>query len=282
MSQRVLFAMSTELNKRVITGVVGGLSLLLLILFGGWLGIFFFTTVLSLAMIFEFSEMALELQDRIEKRYALLCITWFVGVVNLLLPQLEFELLVLSFIGLFSYFVLTAWRHDDGLFLVHLKEFAFSIFGLLYLVFLPLFLPRIYETAQGIHWVLVFLFINWAGDTGAYFVGKKHGKKKLYPRISPKKTVEGALGGLASSFVITFVYKVLFFRSMPWLGVLLIPFLVGAVAQFGDFAESFVKRAFGKKDSGALLPGHGGVWDRFDGVVFSLPIMYVCVRIFGA
>lgn len=282
MSQRFRITMSTELHKRVVTGVVGGLALLLLIIFGGWLGVFFFTTILSLAMVFEFSEMALELQDRIEKRYALLCIAWFVGVVNLLLPQLEFELLVLSFVGLFGYFVLTAWRHEDSAFLIHLKELTFSLFALMYLVFLPLFLPRIYETAHGLHWVLVFLFINWAGDTGAYFVGKKHGKKKLYPRISPKKTVEGALGGLASSFGIALVYKVLFFRSMPWLAVLFVPIIVGVVAQFGDLVESFVKRAFGRKDSGSLLPGHGGVWDRFDGVVFSLPVMYVCVRLFGA
>lgn len=281
MSQRNLFLPTTELHKRVLTGVGGGLILLLLILFGGWLGVFFLTTVLSLGMVYEYTDMAFELPDRVEKRYALLCIAWFVGVVNLLLPQMEFELFVFSFLGIFSYYVLFAWRHEDANFLLHLRELAYSVFGLLYLVFLPLYLPRIYETGSGWHWTLVFLFINWAGDTGAYFVGKKYGKRKLYPRISPKKTLEGAAGGLACSFAVTLLYRLLFFKGIPWLGVLFIPLVVGAAAQLGDLAESFVKRSFGRKDSGVILPGHGGILDRFDGVVFSLPVMYACIRIFG-
>ena len=75
--------------------------------------------------------------------------------------------------------------------------------------------------------------------------------------------------------------KAVFFREMPWGAVAVMPLVVGAVAQIGDLCESMVKRAYDKKDSGSILPGHGGFLDRFDGVVFSLPVMYACVRLFG-
>jgi phosphatidate cytidylyltransferase len=129
--------------------------------------------------------------------------------------------------------------------------------------------------------MLLFLITVWAGDTGAYSLGSRYGKRKLYPVISPKKTVEGAIGGIGSGFVIALIYKLLLFRSLSWGGAIFIPVLIGAVSQVGDLCESFFKRAFDRKDSGSILPGHGGFLDRFDGVVFSLPIMYGCMRIFG-
>ena len=93
--------------------------------------------------------------------------------------------------------------------------------------------------------------------------------------------MEGAAGGLAAALVVVFIYKLAFFRAMPWGAAFFIPLLVGAVSQVGDLCESFMKRAFDKKDSGSLLPGHGGFLDRFDGIVFSLPVMYASIRIFG-
>jgi phosphatidate cytidylyltransferase len=157
----------------------------------------------------------------------------------------------------------------------------YSLFGLFYLGFLPTFFLKIHGSASGVHWTMVFLLINWASDTGAYFAGKKYGKTKLYPLISPKKTREGALGGLACAWVVIFIYKVLLFGAMGWGAVIIVPLLVGVASQVGDLCESFLKRAFDKKDSGSILPGHGGFLDRFDGVVFSLPIMYACTRVFS-
>jgi phosphatidate cytidylyltransferase len=127
---------------------------------------------------------------------------------------------------------------------------------------------------------MLFFCIVWADDVVAYFVGKRFGRHKLYPLISPKKSLEGAEGGLIGGVVITVLYKLLIFNDLHWLGVVVIPLLVGVAAQVGDLCESFLKRAYGKKDSGSILPGHGGFLDRFDGVVFSLPVMYVCIRIF--
>jgi len=276
-----LKGMPTELRKRVVTGVVGGAALLLLIIFGGWLGIFFLTTALSMGMIYEYSEMVFDLGDRVEKRYMLLCVTWFVALVNLLAPQAEFQLLVLTFLILFGYFLITARRYEEARYVEHFKEMAYCFFGIIYLVFVPLYMTRIYEGPYGVEWTILFLCIVFAGDTGAYFAGRKYGKHKLYVEISPKKTWEGSAGGLAAGLVFTILFKLIFFRNMPWFAAVMTPILVGAVAQVGDLCESFLKRAFNKKDSGTILPGHGGFLDRFDGVVFSLPIMYACIRILG-
>lgn len=274
--------MSTELQKRVATASAGAAVLILLVTWGGRLGTAFLAAVISLAMLYEYCEMTLELPDRAEKRLVLLGTGWLVAFINFWIPRAEYELLLVTFFGLFAYFLFTVEKHEGPAFDVHFRELISSVFGILYLSFLPLFLVLIRDMPSGGNWTIIFLLIVWAGDTGAYFVGKKYGKKKLYPVVSPKKTFEGALGGLALGWVVTFLYKIILFRSMGWGAVIVMPLLVGVFSQVGDFCESFLKRAFHKKDSGSLLPGHGGFLDRFDGVLFGLPIMYGLVRIFSA
>lgn len=273
---------ASELKKRVIIAVPGAALLISLILFGGWIGICILTTVISLGMIYEFALMAFALEDQVEKRYLLLCISWLVGGCNAVFSHSEFELISFSFLGLFSYYLFSADKHRGDEFSVHFKELMYSFFGVSYLVFMPLFLTRIRDGLNGVKWTVLFLLIVWAGDVAAYFVGKKFGKTKLYSEISPKKTYEGASGGLAAGVIVAAGFKLLFFPTMSWAGVIFTPIIVGVFAQIGDLCESFLKRAYGKKDSGSILPGHGGFLDRFDGVVFSVPIMYVCIRIFSS
>ena len=273
--------MSSELSKRLATGFIGGGVLLALIIWGGWPGAFFLTTVISLGMIYEYGSMVFTLTDQKEKKYALLCVGWFAALASLLASRAEFETLIVCFIFYFAYFLFTAGRHEAAAFTTHLQELALSVFGLIYLSFVPFFLPRIHQFANGIEWTITFLLIVFAGDTGAYFAGKKFGRTPLYAVISPKKTREGALGGLIAGYGLTLFSKGVFFREMPWGAIILTPLAVGASAQIGDLCESMLKRAYNKKDSGSILPGHGGFLDRFDGVVFSLPVMYACVRLFG-
>jgi phosphatidate cytidylyltransferase len=276
--------LESELQQRVFTAVVGVATLVLLLVFGGRIGVGLVSAVLALGMVYEFVEMTFSLSDRKEKRKVLLGVTWLVAFINFWVPRAEYELLLLAFLGLFAYFLFVAERHsqDGDALKTHFQELMFGIFGVLYLAFLPLFLILIHDSAYGVRWTFVFLFIVWAGDTGAYFAGKKYGKTKLYPAISPKKTVEGSIGGLLAGVIVILLYKLIAFREMSWGAVLIIPILVGIVAQVGDLCESFLKRAFRTKDSGTILPGHGGFLDRFDGVVFSLPVMYACLRIFGS
>lgn len=271
----------TELSKRVTTGVIGGVLLILLVIFGDQIGVSLLAAVISIAMIYEFCEMAFSLPDKTSKRNVLMGIAWLVAFINYWAPRMEYSLLLTVFLGLFIYFLYAADRHAGLSLQTHLQELAYSVFGCIYLIFFMLFLPLIRGYPYGAYWTILFLAVIWASDTGAYFIGKRYGKRKLYELISPKKTVEGALGGLASAVVVGIIYKILFFHAMSLGTAILLPLILGITSQIGDLSESLVKRAFGKKDSGSLLPGHGGVLDRFDGVVFSLPIMYGCIRLFG-
>jgi phosphatidate cytidylyltransferase len=113
------------------------------------------------------------------------------------------------------------------------------------------------------------------GDTGAYYAGSYLGRHKLCPAVSPKKTIEGAVGGLTASLLIAFFYKLLFIPALSIPAVLLFAAVVGAVGQVGDLFESEFKRAAGVKDSGRLLPGHGGFLDRIDALLFAIPTAYL-------
>lgn len=125
-------------------------------------------------------------------------------------------------------------------------------------------------------WKLVFflLLVVWLGDSGAYYVGKKFGKRKLSPRISPKKTIEGLAGGMATSIIAAVVIHFTFFQNFPLHHAIIAGVLLSFAGVVGDLAESMWKRSADVKDSGTLLPGHGGFLDRFDSILFTAPILY--------
>jgi phosphatidate cytidylyltransferase len=131
-----------------------------------------------------------------------------------------------------------------------------------------------HTSAWGAAWVLSVVLATWIGDSAAYLVGRAVGTRKLAPRLSPGKTVEGALGGLAGS---TLVGAVTFpiFGLGPWWAGAAITAIVGAVGQMGDLSESLLKRQSGIKDSGSLIPGHGGMLDRIDALLFAFPTAFV-------
>ncbi|MEY8445357.1 phosphatidate cytidylyltransferase [Enterococcus ratti] len=128
--------------------------------------------------------------------------------------------------------------------------------------------------------VLIFgLLIVWATDIGAYMIGRKYGKHKLSPDISPNKTIEGALGGIVSALVVAILYFLLYpvnelFRHSVFV-MFLLTILLSMVGQFGDLVESSIKRHYEVKDSGNILPGHGGILDRFDSLFFVFPMMHL-------
>jgi phosphatidate cytidylyltransferase len=125
-------------------------------------------------------------------------------------------------------------------------------------------------------WKLVFflMLVVWLGDSGAYYVGKQFGKRKLSPLISPKKTVEGLMGGMGASIITAVVIHFTFFPEFPLLHAVIAGVLLSVAGVIGDLAESMWKRSAAVKDSGTLLPGHGGFLDRFDSILFTAPILY--------
>lgn len=148
---------------------------------------------------------------------------------------------------------------------------ARAILGFFYLGLIPSFAMHLLDLENGAAWYLTTLAVVFAGDSGAYITGTLWGRRKLMPAISPKKSIEGALGGLICSFAAGAICAV-FVRENPWV-VGSIGFLAGIVAQFGDLFESQLKRMADVKDSGKIMPGHGGVLDRIDGVLFAVPVM---------
>jgi len=130
----------------------------------------------------------------------------------------------------------------------------------------------------GAGFVVLALALAWASDTGAYFAGRFLGKHKLYEAVSPKKTVEGALGGLAASVFSAIVAHLTFLPELPLVPGLALAVIGGGLGQAGDLGESLLKRSFGIKDSGGIVPGHGGILDRVDALLLTGAITYLYVR----
>jgi phosphatidate cytidylyltransferase len=144
-----------------------------------------------------------------------------------------------------------------------------------------------FEVPSGGLLLLLPVLLTWASDIGAYAVGRTMGRHKLIPAVSPGKTVEGSIGGLVASMLVALVYTKtvlhpaahLDFKPLPVIGVLVFGALISVAAQIGDLVESLLKREAGVKDSSHLIPGHGGVLDRCDSLLFVLPISFVFVSI---
>jgi phosphatidate cytidylyltransferase len=130
-------------------------------------------------------------------------------------------------------------------------------------------------------WLVLFVvFASWAADTGAFFVGRKWGKHKMVPVLSPNKSWEGLFAGLGSSVVMSLIMgRAVGPPCMPWLQIILLGIGIGIASLVGDLAESAMKRDLGIKDFGSALPGHGGILDRFDGLLFAAPLFYYYVTL---
>ena len=150
-----------------------------------------------------------------------------------------------------------------------------AVFGPLYVgipLTMLLHIDRYYP--KGSIWIFFLLTVIFASDTGAFYAGKFFGKHKLYEAISPGKTWEGAIGGLLSSLIIAFFFlKIIALHGLD-IVILIMTASLSVAGQIGDLSESMLKRNFGVKDSGHILPGHGGILDRIDGLLFGIPVLY--------
>ena len=201
-----------------------------------------------------------------------LCIALMLFVVGaFVLEPISVEMGVfLTLLIVPAWYVVSSAGLDDAL-----PSSAIAILATLYVGMLGGSLIRLRnDFASG--WKLVFflLLVVWLGDAGAYYVGKNLGKRKLSPRISPKKTVEGLAGGVAVSMITAVVCHLTFFKEMPLLHAVISGAVLSVAGVIGDLAESMWKRSAAVKDSGTLIPGHGGFLDRFDSIFFTAPILY--------
>jgi len=185
---------------------------------------------------------------------------------DLLTPLLLTSAVILSLIGLLLR------RRKEGAF----TSWVWTMAGILYIGWLLSHLVALRGLDDGRNWVFFVLFVTWVSDTTAFLIGRKFGRHKLAPNISPGKTWEGAIGGICGAIIMS----ILFFTRTPfqlplvyWQAIPL-SVLVSILGQVGDLTESLLKRNMGVKDSGKLMPGHGGILDRFDSVIFAGIVVY--------
>jgi len=231
-------------------------------------------SIFSFIGTYEFYRMALP-ERRSEVWPAAAC-----AALVIFIPFMDGERLPLACLsGLFLLFAL--------LFLFRIRditsaarEIAYVVLGFLYVPFMLMHLVMLRQTTYGWQWLLVMMLIVMTNDSAAYYTGSAFGKHRLYPLVSPKKSVEGALGGLVGSVCGTLLAKFTFFPQLTLADALITAIVIGTLGQTGDLFESLLKRSFGVKDSGNSIPGHGGVLDRLDSIIFAAPAMYYYVIYF--
>jgi phosphatidate cytidylyltransferase len=272
----------SELTRRIIFAVIAAPASVAIVYFGDW-ALAIVLSILAALAAWEFFRMsretgALPLEPAGIALAALLPIAVHaqrLGVYTLSLTAIVAMALVL--------FASTIWlRGPAG---KPVSSVSITAFGVLYAgLFAYIYSLRYHDYAVGAAagTALVFLpiFLTWTTDVGAYAFGRAFGRKKLLPSVSPGKTVEGAVGGLGLTIVICLLY--VRFILMPYAqlgltiqGAVLFAIVISVAAQTGDLAESLLKREAGVKDSSGILPGHGGILDRFDGLLFVMPIAFL-------
>jgi phosphatidate cytidylyltransferase len=263
-----------NLKSRWATAFVGIPLLILIVGWGApWLftGLFLF---LNLAALHEFFVMALP--GRVGEQ--VLGVLFGIG---LSLQVLQFEPseqaigLSLSLLFYFSLYLLMRGELKE-----RLTQLALSLLGGFYLGYLLPHWVLLFRLPQGRFWVAFVLLVIMVGDTVAYFVGSRLGTRKLAPKISPGKTVEGALGYIGGSLAAGLLGGRWFFPALSVGEIVVLSLILSILGQLGDLFESWIKRAFAVKDSGHLLPGHGGLLDRLDSLIFPAVFASAYVRIF--
>lgn len=271
---------------RLITGLTGLAFLLPAIVWGGPWVVEAIVWVAVWISLDEFARMAFP-QHRKEAFGLLVVLSAIALSTALRAPDLALPMLVVSSLLAMSWVLFLLPGVDDMAEHPDLSRVG-DLMGrlVLALVWIPgclHFLPRLRDLEHGLGWVFTVLVISWMGDTGAYFAGRFLGDARLYPLVSPKKTWAGVWGGIAGSILGLLIQRTF---DMQVLGVADCVFLgaIGCVAGIvGDLSESLLKRSFGVKDSGWIMPGHGGLLDRIDSVMFVAPVVWLwAVLIEGA
>lgn len=259
------------MKQRIITGVIAAALFIPFVIYGGWP---FTVVVYALAAVAMYEILRM-------KHLSIFSVPGIIGTLSLfaiLMPvSLEeqilewtsyskFELLFIAVILLLVYSVIVKnqFTFDDV---------AFVVLGALYIGIG--FYYFIETRGAGLQYVVFALLIVWTTDSGAYFTGRKLGKNKLWPEISPNKTVEGFIGGILIAVIFAIGMHLITPFETSWAILIIVTIVSSIFGQMGDLVESAIKRHYDVKDSGAILPGHGGILDRFDSLLFVLPLLHL-------
>lgn len=251
------------------TAIIALPLLFLIIQFSGPFWFTLFTSLIAAVALYEFYSMSFGVKRLPERFFAIAYGALLVPLCTLqqiyaLQAGLVFAMLIFGLIFL--------WRFDDLQQVV--QQLALLLFGFIYIPLLLGHLALLRSLPFGREWIYLVLLIVMASDTGAYFSGITLGRHKLYPAISPNKSIEGSIGGLLGGLAAAFIASYTFLPLLDTVDCLALGLGLGAMSQLGDLFESMVKRACGVKDSGTIIPGHGGILDRLDSLLFAFPLAF--------
>jgi phosphatidate cytidylyltransferase len=270
------------------TAAIGVPLILVLLTSLGIEGVALFSWIVSMGMLFEFCRLFFSLPDAGTKTSMMLLLNtvfhflnyWmsiglsssFLGLMPLFLLFIVFLLMVPR---LLNYEGSAALATEEGAQKLskHFQELMAACFGMIYASWIPMLMVTIRQSNQGKYWLIFAMLVVWSSDTFAYFGGKYFGKRLFFETVSPKKTWEGALTGSIGALIVSLVFAQVYINGVSFIEIGVMSLTISVASMLGDLCESMMKRATNVKDSGSILPGHGGFLDRFDGVVFALPVM---------
>lgn len=270
-----------NLGTRTITGIVFVATLISSMLIHPYLfaGLFFVVCILS---TLEFNSIVRKNTNLNPSKWVSVILNGFTYLIitfTLFVPDFSFLLYSLLIILPLSLTV-EMYRKTES----SLQNIALNIMSTLYIAIpfglLNYFYSFVIPNANNGYFLMVFFILIWANDTGAYLIGSLFGKHRFFERISPKKSWEGFWGGLFFSLIIGYFLNS-FFGFLPFIYWSILNLIVIVSSDIGDLSESLIKRTLGIKDSGTILPGHGGMLDRFDAVIFSSPIVFIYLQLFN-
>ncbi len=276
-----------ELAKRVLFALVGAPLTIAIIYFGGWI-LATKDGVIAALGAWELYRMSGAAGNEPLETVGIViaaCVPLMVHATYLGVFRVTVTVAVMIFLALTAGVI---WARGPAR--KPLVSLALTAAGIIYPSLVTYMYPIRYhdyvvDAGAGTALLMLPIALTWATDTGAYFFGRTFGRHKLIPSVSPAKTVEGAVGGVIVAIAAAWLYVLLILRPVAQLSMLpvtltLFAILISCVAQVGDLAESLFKRDAGVKDSSRLLPGHGGILDRFDSLLFVLPAAYVLLGYF--
>ncbi len=265
--------MWSKLGTRVASGVIGAALLILIILYTrAWA----FNIVVSLACVVSIYELITTFGHNKKPQLAVIEYAFaIIALLALFFAKNSGALLMLILVAYAMFLLISAiFWHEK----IKFGDVCAAFFMLIYSVLFLYHVALIRETEHGKLLVFLPFLCAWMPDTFAYFSGLLFGKHKLCPSISPKKTVEGAIGAVVGCVIITMAFGLVlnnvYGRSINYLLLLVLSVFCGVIAQLGDLSASLIKREYGIKDFGNLIPGHGGILDRIDSLIFVAPLVY--------
>jgi phosphatidate cytidylyltransferase len=261
-------AMSSHI-KRWITAIVIVPALFAAIIYGSELVFAIIVMVLTLGGVVEYNTMVFQKGALWEKSEGIIIgllipLAAFIGTIQFMFATTTFAVIII--------FLLFLFRLKDNL--SDITDLTKVIFGLMYIPVMISYIIMTRHFEDGVLWVFFIIVLAFSGDVSAYYVGKSMGRRKLMPSVSAGKTVEGTLGLIGGSIIGCVIFTLIFFRELSLVHAIVLGFLGSILGQLGDLCESSIKRTFQVKDSGFLFPGHGGVLDRLDSLIFIIPFVY--------